>query len=144
MRPFLIPHLHDRRKMEVCLINYNTGDWWELFKIVQYLEMECNCVRIITEGFLRKYSTIWQHKCESPITMLKILLYLAEGPLNFEAIGFRLSSSYVNPALLGVTDCCFAPNELFQLYHSENRLLKVVLKYHKTNTEHKRDSTSLL
>jgi hypothetical protein len=26
VRPFLIPHLHDWRKMEVFLINYNTGD----------------------------------------------------------------------------------------------------------------------
>jgi hypothetical protein len=25
----------------------------------------------------------------------------------------------------GVSDCCFTPNELFQLYHGENRLLKV-------------------
>jgi hypothetical protein len=27
----------------------------------------------------------------------------------------------------GVSDCCITPNELFQLYHGENRLLKVVL-----------------
>ena len=58
VRPFLIPHLHDWRKMEVCLINCTTGDWWELFKIVQYLVMECNCVRKITEGLFRKYSTL--------------------------------------------------------------------------------------
>jgi hypothetical protein len=32
VRLFLIPHLHDWRKMEVCLINCTTGDWWELFK----------------------------------------------------------------------------------------------------------------
>jgi hypothetical protein len=31
--------------MEVCLINCTTGEWWELFKIVQYLVIECNCVR---------------------------------------------------------------------------------------------------
>jgi hypothetical protein len=30
----------------------------ELFKIVQYLVMECNCVRKITEGLFRKYSTL--------------------------------------------------------------------------------------
>ena len=58
VRPFLIPHLLDWRKMEVCLINCNTGDWWELFKIVQYLVMECNCVMKITEGLFRKYSTL--------------------------------------------------------------------------------------
>jgi hypothetical protein len=34
VRPFLIPHLHDWRKMEVCLINLNKGEddegflWW--------------------------------------------------------------------------------------------------------------------
>ena len=27
VRPFLIPHLHDWSKMEVCLINCTTGDW---------------------------------------------------------------------------------------------------------------------
>jgi hypothetical protein len=58
VRPFLIPHLHDWRKMEVCLINSTTGDWWELFRIVQYLVMEYNCVRKITEGLFRKYSTL--------------------------------------------------------------------------------------
>ena len=55
---FLIPHLHDWRKMEVCLINFNKGEDDEVFKIVQYLVMECNCVRKITEGLFRKYSTL--------------------------------------------------------------------------------------
>ena len=42
--------------------------------------MECNCARKFTEGLLRKYSTLWRHKCESPITVLKILYTLAGGP----------------------------------------------------------------
>jgi hypothetical protein len=35
--------------------------------------MECNCVRKITEGLFRKYSRLWQHKCESPITVKNII-----------------------------------------------------------------------
>jgi len=49
--------------------------------------MECNCVRKITEGLLRKYSSLWQHKCERPRTVLKILYTLAGGPLNFDTLG---------------------------------------------------------
>ena len=62
--------------------------------------MECNYVRKVTEGLFRKYSTLWQHKGESPITVSKISYTLARGPLNFEAIGFSLSSLYVNLALV--------------------------------------------
>ena len=92
VRPLPIPHLHDWRKMEVCLINFNKGEDDEVFKIMQYSEIECNYVRKITEGLLRKYSMLWQHKCESPITVLKIFYTLAGSPLNCEALGFSLSS----------------------------------------------------
>jgi hypothetical protein len=57
-RPLPIPHLHDWRKMEVCLINFNKGEDDEVFKIMQYSEIECNYVRKITEGLLRKYSML--------------------------------------------------------------------------------------
>jgi nitrous oxidase accessory protein NosD len=55
-----ISHLHYWRKMEVCLINLNKGEDDEgwVFKILQYSEMEYNCVRKITEGLFRKYSTL--------------------------------------------------------------------------------------
>ena len=51
--------------MEVCLINLNKVEDHEgAFKIMQYSEMECNCVR--------------------KITVLKILLFpLAVDPLHF-------------------------------------------------------------
>jgi len=52
-------HLHDWRKMEVCLFNFNKGEGGgEVFNILQYSEMECNCVRKIIEGLFRKYSTL--------------------------------------------------------------------------------------
>ena len=54
--------------------------------------MECSYAREITEGLFREYSTLWQHKYESPITVLKIVYILAGGPLNFEALGFSLYS----------------------------------------------------
>ena len=60
-------------------------------EILQYSE-KCNCVRKIAEGLFRKYSKVWQHKCESPIIVLKILYTLVGGPLNVKAIGFSLSS----------------------------------------------------
>jgi hypothetical protein len=59
VRPLQIPHLHDWKNMEACLINFNKGKEDEgVFKILQYSEMECNCVRKITEGLFRKYSTL--------------------------------------------------------------------------------------
>ena len=58
--------------------------WWGVFKILQYSIIECNCVRKITEGLFRKYSTLWQHTCESLITVLKILYTLVRGPLNLK------------------------------------------------------------
>ncbi len=58
-----------------------------VFKILQYSEMECNCVRKITEGVFRKYSTLWQHKCESPMTVLKILCILGPRLQPIELIG---------------------------------------------------------
>jgi hypothetical protein len=39
-------------------ISHGESSERELFKIVQYLVMECNCVRKITEGLFRKYSTL--------------------------------------------------------------------------------------
>ena len=42
--------------------------------------MECNCVKKITEELFRKYSMLWQHKCESPISVLNILYTLVGGP----------------------------------------------------------------
>jgi len=40
-------------------MNFNKGkDDEGVFKILQYSEMECNCVRKITEGLFRKYSTL--------------------------------------------------------------------------------------
>jgi hypothetical protein len=47
-----------------------------VFKILK----ECNCVRKIPEGLSRKYNTLRQLKCESPITGLKILDTLERGP----------------------------------------------------------------
>ena len=41
--------------MEVCLINLNKRDGDGEFKILQYSEMECNCVTKITEVLFRKY-----------------------------------------------------------------------------------------
>jgi hypothetical protein len=71
VRPLPISYLHDWRKKEVGLINFN-------IQYLQYSEMECNCVRKITEGLFRKY---------------KISYTLAGGgSLNFEALGFSLSS----------------------------------------------------
>jgi hypothetical protein len=64
----------------------------KVYNILQYSEMECNCVRKITEGLFKKYSTLWQHKCESSVTVLKILNILDGGLLNFEALGFSLSN----------------------------------------------------
>ena len=43
----------------MCLINLNKGEDDEgVFKILQYSDMECNCVRKITEGLFRKCSSI--------------------------------------------------------------------------------------
>ena len=78
--------------MEVCLNNFNKGkDDEGCLKSCNILKWSAT-VRKITEELLRKYSTLGQHKCESPITVLKSLYTLAGGPLNFEALGFGLSS----------------------------------------------------
>ena len=79
--------------------------WWGVLRILQYSEVECNCVRKITEGLHGKYSTLWQHKCESPITVLRILCTMAGGPLRFEPLGFCLSSLSINPTLAMTFDC---------------------------------------
>jgi hypothetical protein len=39
--------------------------------------MKCNCVKKSTEWLFRKYSMLCQHKCESPIIVVKILYTLA-------------------------------------------------------------------
>jgi hypothetical protein len=58
VRPLLIPHIH-YWKMAVCLINFKKEEVDEgCFKILQYSEIECKCVRKITEGLFRKYSTL--------------------------------------------------------------------------------------
>jgi hypothetical protein len=50
--------------MEVCLINFNKGEDDEgVFEILQYSEMECNCVKKITEGCLEstvRYDSIYR------------------------------------------------------------------------------------
>ena len=80
VRALPIPYLHDWRKMGVCLINFNKGEDDErVFKILQYSEMECNCVKKITKGLFRKYSRLWKHKCESPIT-IKNIIHLGRRP----------------------------------------------------------------
>jgi hypothetical protein len=53
VRPLPIPHQHDWRKLEVGLLNFNNDKDDE---ILQYSEMECNCVRKITEELFRRYS----------------------------------------------------------------------------------------
>jgi hypothetical protein len=58
VRPLPIPHLHDWRKMEVYF-DFNKGkDYEGCLKFCNNSEMECNCVRKITEGLFRKYSTL--------------------------------------------------------------------------------------
>jgi hypothetical protein len=101
-----------------------------------------------SEGLLRNftYSTLW-HKCESPITVLKILYTLAGGTLNGEALCFRLSSLYVNPALIGTrwssaqcgvsignrhhqltVICCKVKNYVLKFFPLRSRLLENLLK----------------
>jgi hypothetical protein len=96
MRPLPIPHLHDWRKMEVCLSNLNKGkDDEGYLKSCNILKWSAT-VRKITEELLRKYSTLGQHKCESPITVLKSLYTLDGGPL-------YLSSLLVKPTLTAIS-----------------------------------------
>jgi hypothetical protein len=58
VRPLPISHLHDWRKMEVCLINFNKGkDDEGCLKFYNILKMECHSVRKTTEGVFRNYST---------------------------------------------------------------------------------------
>jgi hypothetical protein len=47
---------------------------------------EMKCARKITDGLFRKYSTLWQHKCESPIAVLNILHTLVASPLNCDTL----------------------------------------------------------
>ena len=48
----------------MCLINFNKGEDDEgVFEILQYSEMECNCVKKITEGCLEstvRYDSIYR------------------------------------------------------------------------------------
>jgi hypothetical protein len=58
--------------------------------------MECNCVRKTTEELLRKSTVRYDSiSVNVQIRVLKILYTLTGGPLNFEALGFILSSQYV-------------------------------------------------
>jgi hypothetical protein len=83
--------------MEVCLINMNKGEGDEgCLKFCNILKWSLKLCKEITVGLFRKYSTLWQHKGESQIRLLKILYTLAGGPLNFEGLGLSLSS--VSPA----------------------------------------------
>ena len=58
--------------------------WGGGVKILQYSEKESNCAWKFTEGLLRKYSTLWQHICESPITdfSVKHIIHLGRMPPN--------------------------------------------------------------
>jgi hypothetical protein len=65
-----------------------------VFKILQYSEMECNCVKKFTEGLFREYKYEWQHKYESTINKnrAKNNIHLGWSPLYFEVLSFSLSS----------------------------------------------------
>ena len=80
--------------------------WWGVFKILQYSEMECNCVRKITEELLRKNSTLWQHKCESPNNIAKNNIHLSRRPPKFW--GPRLQP--IEPIGKSGTDCFPSPS----------------------------------
>ena len=83
-------------------------------KILQYFQMECNSARKIIEGVLREYSVLWQHKYQSPMTLLKALCTLAGYPLNVEVLDFSLSSLTVNPALGAYTRRLWLPQRSIQ------------------------------
>jgi hypothetical protein len=92
VRPFPIPHLHDWKKMEVFLINFNKGkDDEGCLKVCNILKWSATVYGKLLKVYLR--STV---RCdsisESPTTVLKTLYTLAGGPLNFEDLGFSLSS----------------------------------------------------
>ena len=104
-RPLLIPHPHEKRKMEECLIDLNKGEDGEgCLKFSNILKYSVT-VKAITEGLFREYSALWQHKYESPMTVSKVLYILTGGHLKFENVGLSLSSLQVNPALLICTYC---------------------------------------
>jgi hypothetical protein len=77
-RPLPIPHLHDWRKMEVCLINFNKGEGClKFYNILRW--------SVTVQGKLQKpglfgdymYSASCQYKYESPMTVLEILYTLS-------------------------------------------------------------------
>ena len=57
------------------------------------------CAMKITDGLFRSTVRYDSIKCESPITVLKILDTLVGGPLHCEALGSSLSGLQVNQAL---------------------------------------------
>ena len=64
-----------------------------MFIILQYSEVECNCVEKITEGLFRECIALLQHMYKIPMTVSKIVHTLCGGPLNFKTLGFTLPSS---------------------------------------------------
>ena len=92
MRPLPNPHLHEWRKIELCLINFNKGEDDEgCLKFCNILKWSAKCIRKATEGLFIKYSTLWQHKCES----LTIVFFTGERKIcsitcDFFVLGFWL------------------------------------------------------
>ena len=81
----------------MCLINLNKGEDDEgCLKFSNNLKWSTTVKGKLLKGCLEstvRYDIIRkQHKCESPITVLKIIYTLAGAPLNFEALGFSLST----------------------------------------------------
>jgi hypothetical protein len=83
VRPLPIPHFHDWRTMEVCLINFNKS------------EDDVGCLTFcnILKWSATVYGKLLKGCVESivsSITVLKILYTLVVGPVNVEALGFSL------------------------------------------------------
>ena len=75
------------------LINFNKGEDDEgCLKFCNILKWSANVQGKLLKGCFESTVRYDSIKCESPITVKKILYTLVGGPLNFEAIGFSLSS----------------------------------------------------
>ena len=68
-----------------------------VFKILQHSEIECQCVRKITEGSLE--STVHYNSICVKVQSVKNIIH----PLNYKVLGFSLSSLYVNWHCLSLT-----------------------------------------
>jgi hypothetical protein len=57
-------------------------EWWRVYEILQYAEMECDCAKKITERLFREYGALTANTFvyESPMTVSKILYTLAGAP----------------------------------------------------------------